>query len=145
MRTSGLPTLTSPSVVCVIPDKLGGSLNIVEGLFRHRRPDGLAYAAILTHNPLWTDATTQQRESWHRFALASFLLGASTNTYFNFVESRTWTAVLSDHRWDHVDVGLPTGPYAKVNGVYQRNFTKGLVLVNPTPTAMRFMFGSRLC
>ena len=47
--------LTSPSVVCVIPDKLGGSLNIVEGLFRHRRPDAFAYAAILTHNPLWTD------------------------------------------------------------------------------------------
>ena len=61
MRTSGLPTLTSPSVVCVIPDKLGGSLNIVEGLFRHRRPDGFAYAAILTHNPLWTDARFGRR------------------------------------------------------------------------------------
>lgn len=47
--------LTSPSVVCVIPDKLGGSLNIVEGIFRHRRPDGFGYAAILTHNPLWVD------------------------------------------------------------------------------------------
>src|SRR5947207_8745070 len=47
--------LKSPNVVCIIPDKLGGSLNIVEGLFRHRRPDGFAYAAILTHNPLWTD------------------------------------------------------------------------------------------
>lgn len=48
--------LNSPSVVCVIPDKLGGSLNIVEGLFRHRQPDVFAYAAILTHNPLSTDA-----------------------------------------------------------------------------------------
>lgn len=47
--------LTSPSVVCVIPDKLGGSLNIVEGIFRHRRPDGFSYATILTHNPLWVD------------------------------------------------------------------------------------------
>ena len=48
--------LNSPSVVAVLPDKLGGALNIVEGLFRHRRPDGLAYGVILTHNPLWTDA-----------------------------------------------------------------------------------------
>jgi len=48
--------LNSPSVVSVLPDKLGGALNIVEGLFRHRRPDGLAYGVILTHNPLWTDA-----------------------------------------------------------------------------------------
>lgn len=48
--------MTSPSVVCIVPDKLGGMLNIVEGLFRYRRPDGFAYAAILTHNPLQTDA-----------------------------------------------------------------------------------------
>ena len=48
--------LKSPSVVSVLPDKLGGALNIVEGLFRHRRPDDLAYAVILTYNPLWTDA-----------------------------------------------------------------------------------------
>ena len=52
---SGMAELISPSVVCVIPDKLGGSLNIVEGIFRHRRPDGFGYAAILTHNPLWVD------------------------------------------------------------------------------------------
>jgi glycosyltransferase involved in cell wall biosynthesis len=48
--------LNSPNVVCIVPDKLGGMLNIVEGVFRHRRPDGFAYAAILTHNPLQTDA-----------------------------------------------------------------------------------------
>jgi len=47
--------LNSPSVVSVLPDKLGGALNIVEGVFRHRRPDGLGYGVILTHNPLWTD------------------------------------------------------------------------------------------
>jgi len=47
--------LTSPNVVCIVPDKLGGMLNIVEGLFRFRRPDEFAYAAILTHNPLQTD------------------------------------------------------------------------------------------
>lgn len=44
--------LNSPSVVAVLPDKLGGALNIVEGLFRYRRPDAFAYGAILTHNPL---------------------------------------------------------------------------------------------
>ena len=51
-----MASLNSPSVVAVLPDKLGGALNIVEGLFRHRRPDGLGYGVILTHNPLWTDA-----------------------------------------------------------------------------------------
>jgi glycosyltransferase involved in cell wall biosynthesis len=47
--------LNSPSVISVLPNKLGGALNIVEGLFRHRRPDGFAYGVILTHNPLGTD------------------------------------------------------------------------------------------
>jgi glycosyltransferase involved in cell wall biosynthesis len=47
--------LTSPNVVCIVPDKLGGMLNIVESLFRFRRPDHFAYAAILTHNPLQND------------------------------------------------------------------------------------------
>ena len=47
--------LTSPSVVCVVPDKFGGMLNIVEGLFRFRRPDGVTYGVILTNNPLGQD------------------------------------------------------------------------------------------
>jgi glycosyltransferase involved in cell wall biosynthesis len=51
-----MATLTSPNVICVVPDKLGGMLNIIDGLFRFRRPDGFAYGAVLTHNPLSTDA-----------------------------------------------------------------------------------------
>ena len=48
--------LTSPSVIVVVPDKLGGMLNIIDGLLRFRRPDAFAYGAVLTHNPLSTDA-----------------------------------------------------------------------------------------
>jgi glycosyltransferase involved in cell wall biosynthesis len=53
---SRVASMTSPSVVCIIPDKLGGMLNILEGLFRFRHPDGFTYGAILTFNPLSTDA-----------------------------------------------------------------------------------------
>jgi glycosyltransferase involved in cell wall biosynthesis len=62
--------LSSPSVVCVIPDKVGGSLNIVERIFRNRRPDGFAYAAILTHNPLSSDTRFGGR--FHADSQASF-------------------------------------------------------------------------
>jgi glycosyltransferase involved in cell wall biosynthesis len=51
-----MAALNSPNVICVVPDKLGGMLNIIDGLFRFRRPDGLGYGAVLTHNPLSTDA-----------------------------------------------------------------------------------------
>ena len=51
-----MATLTSPNVIVIVPDKLGGMLNIIDGLFRFRRPDGLGYGAVLTYNPLSTDA-----------------------------------------------------------------------------------------
>ena len=44
------------SVVYVLPDKLGGMMNIVANLLAYRQPDGLDYHAVLTHNHLHTDA-----------------------------------------------------------------------------------------
>jgi glycosyltransferase involved in cell wall biosynthesis len=49
--TGGWPA----SVVHVLPDKLGGVATIVSNLLEHRRPDGLAYHAVLTHNRLGRD------------------------------------------------------------------------------------------
>ena len=43
------------SVVYVVPDKMGGMMNIVANLLAYRRPDDLAYHAVLTHNHLHTD------------------------------------------------------------------------------------------
>jgi glycosyltransferase involved in cell wall biosynthesis len=47
--------LSSPSVVFVVPDKMGGMLNIIDGLVRHHRPDLFSYGVVLTHNPLSPD------------------------------------------------------------------------------------------
>lgn len=47
---------STPSVVYVVPDKMGGMMNIVANLLAHRRPDAFAHHAILTHNSLHTDA-----------------------------------------------------------------------------------------
>ena len=38
------------SVVFVLPDKMGGSTNIVANLLQYRRPDAFSYHAVLTHN-----------------------------------------------------------------------------------------------
>jgi glycosyltransferase involved in cell wall biosynthesis len=45
-----------PSVVYVLPDKMGGMTNIIANLLAYRRPDGFTYHAILTHNHLHADA-----------------------------------------------------------------------------------------
>ena len=44
------------SVVYVVPDKMGGMLNIVESLLAHRAPDGFRHEAVLTDNLLSRDA-----------------------------------------------------------------------------------------
>ena len=41
-------------------------------------------------------------------------------------------SVAQDQRAAIEDVGLPTGPRERVDGVWRRAYTDGLVLVNPT-------------
>lgn len=40
-----------------------------------------------------------------------------------------------------MNIGDPIGPYAKVDGVYQRGFTNGKVLVNPGTAAVTVPLG----
>ena len=48
--------MTAPaSVVYVVPDKMGGMMNIIANLLEYRRPDGVGHHALLTHNHLHTD------------------------------------------------------------------------------------------
>jgi len=48
-------TAPVPSVVYVVPDKMGGMMNIVANLLEYRCSDGFSYHAVLTHNHLHTD------------------------------------------------------------------------------------------
>jgi glycosyltransferase involved in cell wall biosynthesis len=49
-----------PGVVYIVPDKMGGMMNIVANLLEYRRPDGLSYHVVLTHNHLATDVRFAQ-------------------------------------------------------------------------------------
>ena len=49
-----------PSVVYVVPDKMGGMMNIIANLLAYREPDGLSYHVVLTHNHLTTDVRFAQ-------------------------------------------------------------------------------------
>jgi glycosyltransferase involved in cell wall biosynthesis len=44
-----------PSVVYVLPDKMGGAMNLVANLLTYRTPDGFDTEAVLTHNRLTTE------------------------------------------------------------------------------------------
>jgi hypothetical protein len=92
---------------------------------------------IFTTTKVWVNATQTQKDQWHRYALASFLLGSGGasvpqgGSYFTFLYDHD---ALKTHSWWQHDLGTPLGSYTKTGGIYQRNFTGGHVLVNPTPT-----------
>ncbi len=92
--------------------------------------------SVLATTKVWLPATNAQLAQWHTYAMASFLAGSSGQSYFNFSSSPDLNGLTSTTWQDQVDLGAPIAPVAKVAGVYQRPFAKGLVLVNPTPVAV---------
>ncbi len=50
-----MASVTDPSVVYVLPDKMGGVISLTAYLLDARRPDAFRHVAVLTHNSLSTD------------------------------------------------------------------------------------------
>ena len=85
---------------------------------------------VLALTKVWASATTDQLNQYHLYALASFLLGTDGRSYFYF-SSASSEPPISVVPWS-VNIGDPSGTYSLQDGAYQRSFTQGRVLVNPT-------------
>jgi len=88
--------------------------------------------SVFVETKVWTAATPHQVDAWHRFALASFLLANDASDYFAF-SSDPHGAITPDRLAASVRIGEPAGSYRQVDGIFERSFTDGIVLVNPTP------------
>jgi hypothetical protein len=88
--------------------------------------------SVMATTKLWVSATPAQQASWHKFALASFLLAAGGHSYFSFLKDTSNAALVQDYAYDHVNIGTPLGPYTQTGSLYERSFTNGIVAVNPT-------------
>jgi hypothetical protein len=86
--------------------------------------------SFFTVTKVWTPATPEQKDAWYEFALASFLLANDGKAYFSFSYAPGDAAV--DYPWNHLNLGTAVAPYSKLERVYQRKFSLGRVLVNPT-------------
>lgn len=69
-------------------------------------------------------------DKWLDYALASFLMGTHNSHAFFGFETANNPQVM-DAPILKVRLGTPLGGASKQNGVYQRRFSRGLVLVNP--------------
>lgn len=91
---------------------------------------------IMTQTKLWTSATPTQVAAWHRYVVASFLLGTDGHSYLTYSLNQSLAGLIADSPYDRVDVGTPLGGFARMAGVYQRQFTGGIAMVNPTNTVV---------
>jgi len=92
---------------------------------------------VLVTAKLWVRSTPAQATAWHKYALASFLLGNSGRAFFNFSASQSWSGLAADSPMDRVNIGRPTGGYRQVSGAYARSYTGGIALVHPTNGTVR--------
>ena len=96
---------------------------------------------VLTLTKVWAEGTQAEKDAWHRYALASFLLGAGENTYFTFQYARDDDPTITRPIWS-TNVGSPLGTYSELaNGAYSRNFANGISLVNPTTATVTVPLG----
>lgn len=92
-------------------------------------------APVAVVTKLWVTATDAQREAWHRYALATFLLGDNGTSWFSFLGDQALPTAIAGSTLERTRIGVPAGAYSKVSGAYQRSYSNGLVLVNPTTKA----------
>lgn len=94
------------------------------------------FAAVTTK--VWITATSAQITAWHRYALASFLLGTTGSSYFSFTQSQSSTEFQTDatSALDHIPTGAAVGPYQLQKTAFTREFVKAEVVVNPTKNSV---------
>jgi hypothetical protein len=91
---------------------------------------GATDADVFVMTKTWTAGTPEQKEAWHRFAYASFLLGYAGHAYFTYSPAPN-ASVAPDTLAEETSIGAPVGSYERVGSVFERRFTGGLVVVNP--------------
>ncbi len=95
---------------------------------------------IVTITKAWGTGTPALLDQWHQFSLASFLLGDSGRDAYSFFPSRGASALANDP-WDGFPIGSPTGSYLPNGNGFERDFTTGKVLVNPSTSTWTVNLG----
>lgn len=96
---------------------------------------------VLTLTKVWAEGAQEEKDAWHRYALASYLMGAGEKTYFTFQYAPDDDPTTTRSIWS-TNVGSPLGTYSELaNGAYSRIFANGISLVNPTAATVTVPLG----
>lgn len=110
------------------------SVNMVQQINTKYSGKTLILMALSADNCPWGPSspltTTAQKQQYCIFNYASLLLGASTKNH-NYIDLGWWGNQNMAYLWN-LNLGTPTGNYYQdTNGNYVRQFTNGIVTVNP--------------
>ncbi len=83
------------------------------------------------------NATAEQMKAMHIYSLSSYLLVSGPTTGYSFLPPVAASVQPYEALWE-ISVGQPLSAYYALNNVYQRDFTDGKVLVNPTDSGQTF-------
>lgn len=94
---------------------------------------------------LGTNPSAAQSVALNAFYWSLFKLADDGNQMFAYSDAHTWAGLVPKRMLEYVELGAPSGAYAKVGSyVYRRDFAKGTVLVNPNGTAQTVTIGSTM-
>ena len=96
----------------------------------------------LAQSGIQKTATDSETTKTAKYCYTMFLLGANSNSYFYF--SKNYRGVTHFPEWD-VDIGSPVEDYHARSGtpLYEREYSKALVLINPSLESVRIDLGSK--
>jgi hypothetical protein len=98
----------------------------------------------LTMTKTWGGGTVAQITSYRLYALSTFLLGNTGQSLFYFSGAKKDKATVDSPLY-HLPLGKATASYTRLStGAYQRTFTGGRVLVNPTTKSITVSLGQTL-
>ena len=101
---------------------------------------GQIYVSVKT----FATGTAAQKTQWHKYALASFLLGADSRDGFSFLSSPTQDYSVPSPWWS-TRLGAPKGHYVKAGTAYVRTYASGKAVVNPGTTPVTVPLGRTYC
>jgi hypothetical protein len=91
----------------------------------------------------WGRGSEAQKQAWHKYSLASYLLAANGAPQYSFLADKRGDPTAADTLVSNLRIGNPVSTYAKAGSVYRRAFSNGLVYVNPTSRGVRVSLGGR--
>jgi hypothetical protein len=134
MRTPGSPATSYPTLTTWQQN--------VQMLIDAESMDAGVHATVKT----WSGGTVEAREAWRAYALASFLIGNSGHSWFEFTSGLTTLPWADLSPLYDLPIGTAVETYAHASdysqgGVYQRDFSNGKVLVNPSTATVTVPLG----